>query len=83
VGLTFRANPSGLRVDIASDDVSKPTPFTATAVVGHVMTISAPSPQLFGSKTYYFSAWSDGGAAAHTIVAPRTATTYTATYRKR
>jgi hypothetical protein len=31
----------------------------------------------------YFSSWSDGGAQNHTIVAPATSRTYTATYRKR
>jgi hypothetical protein len=34
-------------------------------------------------STYNFISWSDGGAQSHTIVAPATNTTYTATYRKR
>ena len=39
------------------------------------------SPQTKGSKTYTFVSWSDGGAQTHNIVAPATATTYTARFR--
>jgi hypothetical protein len=50
--------------------------------VGSKNSISAPSPQTVNKSTYYWRSWSDGGAQAHDIVAPATATTYTATYRK-
>jgi hypothetical protein len=43
--------------------------------------IGAPSPQTLSAVAYVFSAWSDRGKATHTIVAPATATTYTATYK--
>ena len=42
--------------------------------------MSAPTPQTSGSTTYTYNAWSDGGAQTHTITAPATNTTYTATY---
>ncbi len=49
-------------------------------IVGSANSVSAPSPQSLGSTNYAFSAWSDGGAATHTVVAPASAATYTATY---
>ena len=42
------------------------------------MTAAARRP--WAATTYVFGSWSDGGAATHTIVAPATATTYTANY---
>jgi Fibronectin type III domain len=42
--------------------------------------VSAPSPQTLGGVSYSFRSWSDGGAQSHTVVAPATAATYTATY---
>jgi hypothetical protein len=51
--------------------------------VGSGNTVSAPSPQTLKNKTYNFVSWSDGGAQSHTIVAPATARTYTASYRQK
>jgi hypothetical protein len=51
-------------------------------IVGSLNSISAPSSQPKGKQTYAFVSWSDGGAAAHNIVAPAAATTYTARYRR-
>ena len=48
-------------------------------IIGSSHALSA-SDQLRGSTTYQWSSWSDGGAASHSIVAPATATTYTATF---
>ena len=42
----------------------------------------APLSQSFGGKTYGFDAWSDDGAASHTITATGSAT-YTASYSER
>jgi hypothetical protein len=58
------------------------TPFTVTVVVNSLNSVSAPSPQTVNKSTYLWRSWSDGGAQAHDIKAPATATTYTATYRK-
>ena len=55
-------------------------PGTKTAVIGSTNTISAPSPQTIGGSAYAFGSWSDGGAQTHNVVAPATATTYTATF---
>jgi len=49
-------------------------------IVNSALGLNAPTPQSVGSTPYAFSSWSDGGAAAHTILAPASATTYTATF---
>jgi glucose/arabinose dehydrogenase len=78
VDLTFASQPSGLQLAVGG--ASSGTPFTKTVIVGSTNSVSAPSPQSLGAASYRFVSWSDGGAAAHTIVAPATATTYTANY---
>ena len=78
VTMTFQSNPAGLQLTAASD--TKTAPFSRTVIVGSQNSLSAPSPQLLGGKTYQFASWSDGGAVAHLVSAPATATTYTATY---
>ena len=83
VALTFRTNPGGLRLtDLTLNSTSQVTPFTVTVIVNSQNSVSAPSPQTLNKSTYVFRSWSDGGDQTHTILAPATATTYTATYRK-
>jgi PKD repeat protein len=81
VVLTFQTTPGGMQLIV--DGAAGTSSFTRTVIVGSAHTISAPSPQRKGPKDYLFNSWSDGGAATHTIVAPATATTYTARYRAR
>jgi hypothetical protein len=58
-------------------------PFTRTVIQGSRNTISAPSPQTKGKKTWHFrSPWSDLGAQTHDVIANSSAT-YTATYKQR
>jgi PKD repeat protein len=78
VELTFQTNPGGLSLTLGSANYKAPV--TRTVIVGSTNSISAPSPQKKGSKTYNFASWSDGGAATHNIVAPSSATTYTARF---
>ena len=78
VALTFATNPAGL--ELALNSGSQTAPFTQTVIVGSSNSISATSPQALGGNVYEFSAWSDGGAQTHQIVAPATATTFTATF---
>jgi glucose/arabinose dehydrogenase len=80
VALSFATNPGGLTLTL--NGISQKTPFTRTVIIGSANSISAPSTQLKGKQTYVFQSWSDGGAAAHNIVAPAAATTYTARYRR-
>ncbi len=78
VVLTFQSNPSGLQMTMNANAFT--TPFNATVIIGSSNTITAASPQTIGATTYFYQSWSDGGAQTHTIVAPATAGTYTATY---
>ena len=80
VELTFESQPTRLQLVVGSDSAT--TPFSSTVIVGSNNSISAPSPQSLAVTPYQFVSWSDGGAQTHNIVAPATATTYTATYRR-
>jgi glucose/arabinose dehydrogenase len=81
VGLRFRTSPTGLKLAVGSSRAT--APFSRTVIVGSTNSVSAISPQRLGGNTYRFRYWSDGGAQTHNIVAPASATTYTATYRRR
>jgi glucose/arabinose dehydrogenase/PKD repeat protein len=78
VALTFQTTPGGLQ--LAVNGTSATASFTRTVIIGSTNSIIAPSPQTKGRKTYRFDSWSDGGAQSHNIIAPATATTYTARY---
>jgi glucose/arabinose dehydrogenase/PKD repeat protein len=78
VALTFETQPAGLELNVGTE--SESTPFTRTAIQGSNVSLIAPSPQPQAGKTYEFSSWSDGGAAAHVIQAPTTPATYRANY---
>jgi PKD repeat protein/glucose/arabinose dehydrogenase len=80
VVLTFQTSPGGLRV-VANGTGAKNS-FSLTVIVGSTNSVSVESPQRKGSQTYVFDSWSDGGAQTHNIVAPATATTYTARFRR-
>ena len=56
------------------------TPFNRTVIRGSTNSISTATPQFLGSEGWAFSSWSDGGARSHDIVAPDSATTYTARF---
>jgi hypothetical protein len=83
VSLTLQSNPSGMQ--LTESDTTAKTPFTFTAIVNAQIVITAPT-QRFRGKTYTWVSWSDGDPlqkpASHTITAPPTATTYTATYQR-
>ena len=78
VVLSFQTAPAGL--SLAVNAQSSTTPFNRTVIVGSSNSVTATSPQSGGGLTYTFVGWSDGLAQSHQIVAPATATTYTATY---
>jgi glucose/arabinose dehydrogenase len=78
VPLTFTSTPPGAQISV--NGASTATPFTRTVIIGSSNSVSAPAPQLIGSVTYDFGGWSDGGAQVHNVIAPATATTYTAAY---
>jgi PKD repeat protein len=79
VNLTFNTKPGGLQLVVSG--TAQTGPFTVTVIQGSTLSVSAPTPQTKGRRTYSFVSWSDGGAQTHVLIAPTTATTYAATYR--
>jgi hypothetical protein len=77
--LTFQTNPGGLSLTVGS--TKSTATFTRTVIVGSKNSVSAESPQNKGKKSYLFTSWSDGGDQTHDIIAPASATTYTAKFR--
>ncbi|MBI5967807.1 MAG: hypothetical protein HY882_08130 [Deltaproteobacteria bacterium] len=76
---TVTTSPAGLQ--IAVDGSTYTVPATFNWVPGSTHTLSVSSPQDGSSGTrYVFSSWSDGGAQNHTITAPSSSTTYTASF---
>ncbi len=79
VVLTFQTNPRGFSLTVGGSTAK--APFTRIVIIGSTNSISAPSPQTKGGRTYRFISWSDGGAQTHNLTAPTTATTYSARFR--
>jgi glucose/arabinose dehydrogenase len=78
VNLTFQTSPTGLSLGVNA--AASTAPFTRTVIVGSMNSVTATSPQSLNGLSYGFVSWSDGLAQSHSIVAPATNTTYTATY---
>jgi glucose/arabinose dehydrogenase len=79
VNLTVQSSPSGLQLTAGATTAR--APFTLTAIQNGAIQLTAPNQKYHG-KSYAFVSWSDAGAQTHTIRAPATPTTYTATYRR-
>lgn len=79
--ITVAASPAGRGLALSIDGTSAPAPWSKASVVGFIRRLTAPSPQVANGVTWEFVSWSDGGAANHTLPAPPSNTTYTATYR--
>jgi hypothetical protein len=79
VNLTFQSNPTSLQ--LTAGPTTARAPFTITAIQNAQVQLIAPN-QKYRGKNYVFVSWSDGGVQTHTIRAPATPTTYTATYQR-
>ena len=79
VVLSFETAPTGL--SLAFNSEAPTTPFSRTVIIGSANSVTATSPQSLNGATYVFTSWSDGQPQSHTIIAPATNTTYTATYQ--
>jgi len=77
--VTIQTSPPGLTIAVDGFNYTAPKTFQWISESSH--TISAATPQGGGTTRYAFSAWSDGGAVSHTVVAPSTAAIYTAAFR--
>jgi glucose/arabinose dehydrogenase len=78
VNLRLETAPTGGTVLL--DGVAKTAPTVYDTLVGMQHTLEVRD-QAIGSSNYTFDSWSDGGARVHTITAPATDTTYTATLK--
>jgi glucose/arabinose dehydrogenase/PKD repeat protein len=67
VNVGFTTVPPGLTIVI--DGIPRVTPFVHDTLIGFQHVIEAPT-QTFGSSTYTFNSWSDGGTSQHTITVP-------------
>ena len=78
VNMTFQTSPSGLSLGVNS--TASTAPFTRTVIVSSMNSVTATSPQSLNGLLYSFVSWSDGLAQSHSILAPATNATYTASF---
>jgi len=77
--VTVTTSPANLSITV--DGVTSTAPQTFNWVVGSSHTIATTSPQaISGGTEQVFSSWSDSGAISHSVTAPSSATTYTASF---
>ena len=76
--VTLATSVPGLGLELDGQPVT--APHTLTGVAGIQRKVAAPATQVVAGRVYVFLAWSDGGAASHTIATPATDATFTATY---
>jgi uncharacterized repeat protein (TIGR01451 family) len=80
VQITVQTNPAGLAFTVDGINYNGTQTFSWDAGSSH--TIATPSPQNGATGVrYVWTRWSDNGAISHTVVAPTTNKTYTATFR--
>jgi glucose/arabinose dehydrogenase len=79
VTVTLASNPVGLQLKL--DGVPITAPYSVRAVAGIKRTLEAVTPQSLNGTSWVFASWSDGGAAAHTVVTPSSSATVTANFR--
>ena len=77
VAITVTTSPAGLALTV--DGTSYTAPQAFNWMPGSTHTIAAPTPQGTGTRSV-FASWSDSGAQSHTVTAPASAATYTATF---
>ncbi len=79
VKVTLNTSPGGLQVSVDGGP-SQAAPVSLTWQIGSTHTIATTSPQTATGTQYTFASWSDGGALSHSVVAPASTTSYTATF---
>jgi uncharacterized repeat protein (TIGR01451 family) len=81
VDLTMQSAPPGLQLTAGTTTAA--APYVKTVIVNSQTGVDALSPQGAFPAVWEWSSWSDGGAESHTITAPASPATYTATYQNR
>jgi PKD repeat protein len=77
--LAINSVPPGVAIGVGLV-APEPAPFTRTVIAGSTQSVTAPPTQTINGTGYAFSSWSDGGAAAHTVIVPAAGLSLTATY---
>jgi hypothetical protein len=77
--ISVSANRQDLQFSVDNQNYTNLRLFTWDLNSQH--TLSAISPQAFGSTRYVFRSWSDGGDSSHTITAGTVITSYTVNYK--
>ena len=80
VTVTLDSVPSGLTLSVNGTTVS--TPRAITSWDKYALALNAATQRDAGATPWLFSSWSDGGAAAHTMMTPASAATVTATFTR-
>lgn len=78
VPVTLQTSPSGLDVTMLAE--TSVAPLTRHMIINGGTTISTPAVQWLNGLKYTFVSWSDGGDRSHSITAPATPLTLTATF---
>jgi len=63
--LTMRTSAAGLKLALNGELLT--TPFSRTVIQGSNNSVSAPSPQTVGARTWGFLLWTDLGAQTHNV----------------
>ncbi|MCZ2147189.1 MAG: S-layer homology domain-containing protein [Bryobacterales bacterium] len=80
VPITVTTNPAGLGITVdGASYASSPQSFQWAPGSSH--SVNVTTPQGSNGARYTFASWSDGGAQNHTITAPASAATYTASFQ--
>ncbi len=80
VNITIRTNPSGRSFTVDGTGYSSTQTFNWEMGSNHSISTSSLQAGATGTR-YVFTNWSDGGALSHSITAPESTTTYTATFK--
>jgi hypothetical protein len=78
VQVTVGTTPAGLSFSV--DGTTYTSSQVLTWTVGSSHTLASTSPQTSGSTQNTFASWSDAGALSHSVTAPASAASYTATF---
>jgi large repetitive protein len=78
VQVTVGTTPTGLSFSV--DGTTYTSSQVLTWTVGSSHTLASTSPQTSGTTQNTFASWSDAGALSHSVTAPSSATSFTATF---
>jgi hypothetical protein len=81
VSVTVTTSPSGLSFVVDGTTYTSSQTFQWLRGSPHTISTSSPQGVVVNTQQYVFDNWSDAGAISHNIIAPLSATTYTASFK--